>query len=439
VFTMTEHRADPWAGEENFSAYLNWMGTITATDRYTVTIPVREGYKVYADWAYFFFWGWYGTIVPPELVGEDSADWRNYVGAGVGAWRLTDYVDGGFAAYERNPDYWDTTIIDGIEYSLPFADELMYPIMPDLAVQLAAVRTGAVDIWMKVPWVYEETLAASNPELVKWEVPSWSYFNVKLQLSVPPYDDIRVRKALNMAIDRFALIEGVYGGHGTPYSWLYPKSLPSIHVPIEERPEEIQEIYEYNPEGARQLIAEYLADEGYPEDFKIETSMAVRTHPGEADIASFLKDAWAEIGIEVELMVAETPAWTNYIRLEPPGNQMIGWTASNPTELSGLALYWSPYELWGAFTKWNDPVFDEGYVTLNITADADEQNILFKLLADRVIEEAVSVFVPTPNQLRYAQPWVKNYFGEAMSNYVTSIDLLNLTWLDQDLKAEMGY
>ena len=79
----------------------------------------------------------------------DADAWDSAVG--TGPFILSKYVEGAYVMYDRNPDYWLTTTIDGKEYELPFIDTVIYPIIPDESTQIAALRTAQLDWWPRVP------------------------------------------------------------------------------------------------------------------------------------------------------------------------------------------------------------------------------------------------------------------------------------------------
>ena len=84
--------------------------SVTATDRYTVTIKNRS---FNSEWWHFFgFAHWSGaTIVPRELTDEAMKDWKTHVGLGTGPFTLENVVEGSSVSYVRNPNYWDSYVI----------------------------------------------------------------------------------------------------------------------------------------------------------------------------------------------------------------------------------------------------------------------------------------------------------------------------------------
>ena len=83
-------------------------------------------------------------ITAPEVQENAPKDWDKQVGSGP--FIIEEYVVGSHMAYKRNTNYWDKTTIGGKEYQIPFIDKIVVPIIPDDSTQVAALRTGKVDI-----------------------------------------------------------------------------------------------------------------------------------------------------------------------------------------------------------------------------------------------------------------------------------------------------
>ena len=116
--------------------------SITATDKWTVVFKLQET-RLDALWVILNDWA--GFIYPPEVIKEhgDVSDWRNLVG--TGPFELTDYVEGTVLTFTKNPNYWGYDE-KYPENRLPYVDDVRFPIMPEEATRLAALRSGKVDI-----------------------------------------------------------------------------------------------------------------------------------------------------------------------------------------------------------------------------------------------------------------------------------------------------
>ena len=436
VFTLERRMYEPRSWLLSSEALWDFVDTITATDRYTVTLELNF---VMPEPDMIFQLG-YGTacnIVPPELVEADIDDWHTHVGIGTGPFLLSDYVDGSLAEFTRNPNYWDTTIIDGKEYQFPFVDKLVWPVIPDVATQLASLRTGKLDIWEQTTWEYKDTLAATSPELRVWESDAEGAFEASVRHDTPPFDDIRVRQAMSMAIDRQGMIDLLYGGYGIEYNFIHPRAWPdNVFTKMEDRPAEVRQYYEYNPEGARELLEEALgppdADGVY-----LYTSMNCPSIPAIVAQVSLIKDYWADIGIEVELIVNDPSTDWGIImdKLHPHIAKMNSGGAYPAHHM---------YSSWYSGTEYNmsiyaDPIFDDLLDRYSREPDVDKQNAIMVEMTDVLIEDVATIWVPEPNTFRFAWPWVRNYEGEKNTFYCSSVGIYAIAWIDQVMKADMGF
>jgi len=227
----------PLWGREAIGTYWDWVDSYDATDKYTFTMNINS---LYPDWG---LWHGYagpvpGNLVPKELYDEGISDWHNHVGLGTGPWLLENYVTASSLEYTRNPDHWRTTTIDGVEYDLPFTDKYIHTIIADESTRLAALRTGTLDICMKIPYTYASTLATSCPDLIGAEADNWSLCQIGPRHDTPPFDQKEVRQALSMAIDREYIVESIYAGHGVIDNAPQPRAWgDSVHNPMEDLPE----------------------------------------------------------------------------------------------------------------------------------------------------------------------------------------------------------
>ena len=179
---------------------------------------------------------------------------------------LTDYVEDVSITFEKNPDYWayDEKYP---ENRLPNIDELVDLIMPEEAIRLAALRTGKID-YMGTNGNTQirsidvlESLQRTNPEIVVWKYPYRSDNSFGLNLNKPPFDDINVRKAMQMALDLETIYSTYYKGSGsTRPQGMIADDVKGWSTPFEEWPEEVKKVYTYDPEGGEAL----LDAAGYP-------------------------------------------------------------------------------------------------------------------------------------------------------------------------------
>jgi peptide/nickel transport system substrate-binding protein len=404
--------------------YDNVVGA-TALDKYTMELKLKQ-YD--ANWMIPMSWGYFQRIYPPEAVDAGINDWHNAVG--TGPFILKDYVSGASLTWEKNPNYWDTTTIDGKEYKIPFVDRMIWPIIVDASTQLAALRTGKCDIEESVSWRDVEGLAETNPELIKYRYISTTGPVYACRYDVEPFDDYRIRKALNMAIDRQAVIDSLYGGEAVKLSFPYSMEWgDTYYTPIEELPEEAQELFEYNPEKARELMVEA----GYPEGFKAELVCT----SGWVDGASLVADYWSVLGVELELNVVEYGVYYSIMRGKTH-KHMYAMSKGNGDPFAVLQVIGLPGQYWNP-SMFDDPYFTETYENAELESDPAEAKRMLKHLNAYIIEKAPYVIQPVPYIYAFNFPWVKNWFGEISTSTRSPGAIHARVWLDTALKKQMGY
>jgi len=397
----------------------------TALDKYTVEIKLK---KYDTNWVMSGAWGYFQGLYPPEAVDAGLGDWRNAVG--TGPFILADYVSGASLTWERNPAYWGTTTVNGKEYKVPFVDRMVWPIIVDESTRLAALRTGKCDMNQAVSWRDEEGLAESNPELIlhRWIATTGSVYACRYD--VEPFADLRIRRALNMAIDRQAIIDSLYGGNAVMLSFPFSSEWPTdLFTPMEELPEAAQELFTYNPEKAKQLMAEA----GYPDGFKAE----IVCTSGWVDGVSLVADYWSELGIELELNVVEYGVYYSVMRGKTH-KHMYAMSKGCGDPFAVLNVIGCPGQYWNP-AMFDDPYYTETYEQAEAEPDSVEAKKLLKHLNAYILEKAPYVIMPTGYVYSYAFPWVKNWYGETTNSTRAPGAILATLWIDEKLRKEMGY
>ena len=415
--------------------------SVTATDKWTVEIKLaKPTLDVLGKMLNNYF-----IVLPREVIEKygDAKDWRNVVG--TGPLRLTDFVEGSSATWVKNPNYWG--VDEKFGNRLPYIDEYRSLLMPDMSTRLAALRAGKIDMMSNVGDAYitsiddAMSLQRSNPEMEFWPIfsrPSGTfYFNQ----SLPLMQDVNVRKALQMSVDRETINASYNKGLGdpTPYG-LVGQFTPEYSWPYENWPDEVKHEYEYHPEEAEAL----LDAAGYPRGadgvrFKIGLGHFDRW---DATYPELLIGYFDAIGVKGELEVLGTAEMGAALKAESfeyglftgyygyfGGPGLVGATFGAVTKLLG-----NPGP-----SKMNDPRMDALYLAAKETTEIEE----FKRIQRQADELCVRVHCGlvksnTPNHF-VNQPWVQGYFGEAGMGWGERMTHLARIWIDQELKKAKGH
>lgn len=406
---------------------------ITATDKYTVVLkginPEKSGVVWEKSCLYCL------RILPKDALLEygDMLYWENCIG--TGPFTLADYVPMSSITYEKNPDYWDTHPLFPQD-KMPYLDKIRVLIVPDKSTRLAGLRTGKID-WVGGQRVDELISIEDRKTLqnIGWDLK----YNRRLgignaihwRLDKPelPISDIRVRRALMMAIDQAEIRDTYYKGEA---ELLHHPVAPilefqNIYIPLEERPVETRELYEYHPEKARELLAEA----GYPAGFKVKV---ISHSPEQNDLLSIVEDYWEDIGVDLEIQPLEYGTYYERISKLPKAYEEGAIAGA-----SGQA-FWHRY---GTGNKWNygcvsDPVIDAIYEDLDaLYWDSNARYARLGDLGEYMPAQAYDIPLPCPYLFTAWQPWVKGYSGEFELSYCDHWNFASYLWIDQDLKYEL--
>ena len=136
--------------------------------------------------------------------------------------------------------------------------------IPDQETALAEMRAGRIDVADQISPLLALEMRKTNPEILQIALPQTAV-TIDPRNDVAPFNDIRVRKAMQIALDLPGIAENYYKGTVEPYpSTLTSRYMKGWGFPYEEWPQDLKDEYSYNPTAAKKL----LADAGYPNGFK---------------------------------------------------------------------------------------------------------------------------------------------------------------------------
>ena len=425
---FTERTAMVWELVSNAN-----IEKVTATDESTVVFKLERPNLTILPAILNSFAGW---VYPPEVIKEhgDAGAWENLVG--TGPYMLTEVVEGSSATWDRNPDYWGPDE-KYPENRLPYIDQLRVLIMTEPATRLAGLRTGRLDYLGRAGAAQLRTieqiegLQRTNPELVIWPYFGRSDNGVGMNIQVEPFDDIRVRKAMQMAINLEEINSAYYKGFADiiPQGQLN-RTISQAVTQFDDWPEEVKEVFTYDPEGAKRLLAEA----GYPDGFK--TSM-VHLERYDLNYIQLLASYWKEIGVEVEIDV-QSPASHAAKRAAREFVMTNAEAAGKALPLSGFTTRYGT-GVGHNSSNVEDPWYDAKINEAKEASTMEELNSLVKELDQYAIEQFWTIFGPVAPQFMAVQPWVIGFNAEPSLGDGRYNSIFTRLWIDQDLKKEMGF
>lgn len=421
VFTFELLRDSPKA----IPNYFSHIDSVVARDDRTVVFCFNE-YN--SEWDYRFGYGYFSGIVPRETAGINRTDWRNVVGTGPFA--LTGYVHGNSHTYTRKPDYWDQETIDGERYELPFVDEIVYRIIKDESTYLSALRTGKLDVLESIRWLHVDHLKQSTPEL-QWSRWLGSAPILFLRVDREPLDDLRVRRALNLAVNQREIAAEFYGGHAELVAYpIHPES-SAYYQPLDEMPASVQELFSYNPEKARQLLTEA----GYPDGFELDVQIN-SAFASNMELIPLLEDYLLRVGVRINIQPMEAASFFSTVlaKTHAPA-RLANKGRGNPTVSMRHFVTGQTYN----YNMYSDPSYDARMADVYKTRDKADRARLMRAMAVEILDSAASVWLPSPYLYTAWWPWVRNYGGELWVGSVRSGPILTRIWIDNELKRELGF
>ena len=229
---------------------------------------------------------------------------------GTGPFYLVQYQKDAVIRYKAFPQFWG---------GKAKVDDLVFSITPDASVRWAKLQKNECQI-MPYPNPADLDAIRKDPNVVVLEQPGLNIGFLAYNTTRKPFDDVRVRKAINMAIDKKAIIDGVYLTTGVAAKNPIPPTQWSYNDAIKDDP--------FDPAAAKKLLAEA----GYPNGFETDLwAMPVQRpyNPNAKRIAELMQADLAKIGVKAEIKSFE---WGEYRKRMQAGEHqmgMLGWTGDN--------------------------------------------------------------------------------------------------------------
>jgi peptide/nickel transport system substrate-binding protein len=265
--------------------YYSDIDTVEAVDKYTLRITMKKPSVLLPALA-----GYFNGIpmLSPTSVEAHGKDWvRKPVG--TGPFKLKELIPGDRIVLEKNPEYF--------KKGLPLLDVAEFRVMKDPQTAMTALRAGQIDLMMRVPVKLVPLLerakgvkVITGPELA----PTVSFLNLR----VKPFDDIRARRAIGgYGLDRNEIAKVAFQGRTKPLVSVLPSGVPDAV--------DLNEMYPYNPEKAKELLKELGYDKNNPLSFTI----LVGNHDATlADVAALVKNQMAKIDVDAKINLMDATA-----------------------------------------------------------------------------------------------------------------------------------
>ena len=310
-----------------FRARFDVVQSLDVVDRYTLRVTLKEPFAPFLN---HLAASTYVPILPREVEEKFKDFNRPEAMIGTGPFVLKSYQKGSQIAFERNPDYYMK--------GMPYLDGVVIEITPDAAARLSLLRAGKVDMghmWGYMTPEEAKSLKQTNPEMVSTPTLTLGSGIIYFRTDQPPFNDVRVRRAISLAIDRKAWNDSILYGEGCIDGGPVPCALMDWKLPASTLdPAKAKYLVGYDPQEAKRLLAEA----GFPQGFTTPMyHWPGYTSPWRTfyDLAA---DNLAKIGVTVECKPEEYGKYisTTYlgkfekmaIGPQAPGNEVDDWLYS---------------------------------------------------------------------------------------------------------------
>ena len=261
---------------------------------------------------------------------------------GTGPFSFVSYQKDAVVRFKANDNYWD---------GRPKIDNLVFAITNDASVRYAKLKTNECQV-MAFPKPADVALMRKDPNIVLVAQEGLNVGYIAFNVEKKPFDDKRVRQALNLAVNKKAILDTVYQGAGTIAKNPIPPTLWSYNDKVVD--------YPYDPAKAKAL----LAQAGLAAGAEIDLWYLPVTRPYNPDgkrMAELIQSDWEKVGVKARLVTYE---WGEYRKRSRAGEQasiMYGWSGDNgdPDNFFVPLLGCSAVKGGGNLARWCDKDFED--------------------------------------------------------------------------------
>jgi peptide/nickel transport system substrate-binding protein len=353
--------------------------TVEALDRYRVKFTTSGTYAdlpvmlAYTD----------AKIVPKKILEGDISVLESQE-FGSGPFVLKSFEPGQRARVERYDGYF----LEG----RPYLDAVEQIVYPDSTAEVAAFLNNQIDLIMELPIPSINRVSrAQGAEVL--QTPSGRYVNLVMRNTEEPFDDVRVRKALQLAIDREALVDLLLEGYGQPAgdtpispAYRYQRELPAIEKDVEE---------------ARRLLAEA----GYPNGVSV-TLYAANSPDIRTELGVALREMARPAGFNINVQTIPYDTYLSQVWKQAPF--YVGYYNMQPTEDGIFQLTFTSDSAWNE-SQWNNEEFDSLIAEARATVDDAERQELYGRAQELMREEAPVIIPVFLDLVAAKKDYVMNY------------------------------
>ncbi len=271
---------------------------------------------------------WYGMGILDSVESQAHAtdedpwaqEWMATNSASFGPYQVESMIPGEEIRLTKNPNYWDA---DGVTL-----ENVVMRAVPDPGSRMLLVGAGEVDFVGGLTFdLFQSVVGAAGDGIDPIAGLDVNLDKLSLNTRFAPFDDVRVRQAISLALDRDALIAGAYAGLGKP--GLYPISTA---IPQPDPPTDVAA--RYDPDAARALLAEAGLADGF--EFTLSINPSSGPGPYAEQVAVLIQDQLRDVGIGVSIDLISSPADFN---TATRGGELDAWLFGTRPLVNDVAYF----------------------------------------------------------------------------------------------------
>ncbi|WP_028670944.1 ABC transporter substrate-binding protein [Saccharospirillum impatiens] len=371
----------PFHGVSNQDyAYFGYMGmadaidSISAPDDYTIVFNLSAPNATFLANLAMDFASIHSAEYADAMMDAGTPNQVDITPIGTGPFILAQYRKDSVIRYVRHNAYWE---------GAADIERLVFSITPDASVRYAKLRAGECH-HMVYPNPSDVAAMQDDPNINVLSQPGLNVGYLAFNTNKAPFDNDLVRQALNIATNKEAILDAVYQGAGQVAKNPIPPTMWSYNENVVD--------YDYDPEYARQLLAEAGFEDGFETDI---WAMPVQRpyNPNARRMAELIQADWAAVGVDAEIVSFE---WGEYLERTQNGEHetmMLGWTGDNgdPDNFLNTLLGCQAAETGGNRAFWCDEEFN---------------SLVDQALRTPVVEERTALYEEAQVVFKAAAPWI---------------------------------
>jgi ABC-type transport system substrate-binding protein len=377
----------PIKGAEDYAASkAKTISGIAATNDSTVVITLKEPFSIFPKLL---------AMPVTSIIPDNPAADFGQKPIGTGPWKFVEWRHDDYLRFAKNPDYFDGP---------PKTDSLMARIVPEASTATAEFEAGNVDVLNVPDEAGKSWLADPEKKKLLSSAPALRFWYVAINNTRGPLSDVRVRQALNYAVDVNTMLSQVMAGRGSVANGVIPPSLGGADPNRKGYPHDVNK--------AKQL----LAAAGHPNGIDVQLWSA--TTDQSPRVAQTIQANLAEAGIRAKIVQRDASSMREAARKGQTDLALKEWWADYPDAENFLypLLHSRNKGVGGNVSFYSNPHFDALVDQAHREQDESKRNLLYTQADQLEFNDAPMIYLFFYKDMYAVQPWIKGFTVPAVFN-----------------------